>query len=464
MSGLTSLIHKYSGPGPRYTSYPTAPQWTDSVGPADYAQCLKNFANGVHANGPSVDDKKLLGMYVHIPFCESLCYYCGCNIQITHDHSRSASYVNALEKELDLIAAPLDGKATLSQISWGGGTPTFLSLEEMRRLFEATTKRFSLHPDAEVSIEIDPRVTSDEKLQLLRSLGFNRVSLGVQDFNEDVQKAVNRVQPEAMTARMLDTCRKLGFRGINFDLIYGLPLQSPPSFKKTLEAIVRIGPDRIALYNYARLPSLLKHQTILEKHPMPGTDERVEIFTMALEMLRDAGYIAIGMDHFAKKTDELASAVDNGSLYRNFMGYTVRRARHMVGVGASAIGEVGGGFFQNTKKASDYEKCVGEGRLATARGLVLSTEDEERKWIIQSLMCGFELKSEAFEENFGAPLNRRYAGEIDRLKPFVDDGILERDQDDFKVTETGRLFLRNVSMVFDAYLNAPQKATFSQTV
>jgi oxygen-independent coproporphyrinogen III oxidase len=451
---LAALIRKYAGPGPRYTSYPTAPQWAEVIGPAEYAKTLAK---------PLPDDEPL-GMYVHIPFCESLCYYCGCNIQITHDHSRSARYVEALKREIALVADLFGQKRKLGQISWGGGTPTFLTLSEIRSLYEGITKSFDVLDNAEVSIEIDPRVTTNEQLELLRALGFNRVSLGVQDFNPEVQRVINRVQPEAMTAGMLEKARSLGFRGINFDLIYGLPLQSVDTFRRTLEALVQIGPDRIALYNYARLPSLLKHQAILEKHPMPSPEERVEIFLLAYEALETAGYVAIGMDHFAKTDDELAKAVENGMLYRNFMGYTVRRGKNLLGIGASAIGEISGGFFQNTKKASDYEKALEETGLATARGMLLSDEDERRKWIIQSLMCQFRLFSKEFESEFGESLEARYPNELKALSPFIDDGILTPCPEGYLVTQTGRLFIRNVAMVFDAYLNVSEGKKFSQTV
>jgi oxygen-independent coproporphyrinogen III oxidase len=456
------LIRKYAGPGPRYTSYPTAPQWSDSVGAGAYAERLKAFSQ---ASGPTLaNGKRLLGMYVHIPFCESLCYYCGCNIQITHDRSRSAAYVRALSKELALLSDLLGPSVSLSQVSWGGGTPTFLSLQEIETLYSAIQANFPISDQAEVSIEVDPRVTSDAQLELLRTLGFNRVSLGVQDFDDAVQKAINRVQPMEMTAKMLEKCRSLGFRGINFDLIYGLPLQSMDSFRKTLQSIVEIGPDRIALYNYARLPALLKHQTILEKHPMPSADERVQIFLMALETLQNAGYIAIGMDHFAKKTDELAHALGQGALYRNFMGYTVRKAEHMVGVGASAIGEVAGGFFQNTKRAVDYEKCMSENRLATQRGLLLTPDDLHRQWVIQSLMCGFKLDTSEFKARFGVEIDDIFRAELEKLVPFVEQGILSQSETGFRVSDVGRLFLRNVAMVFDAYLSGKQQNTFSQTV
>ncbi len=448
---LNELIRKYSTPGPRYTSYPTAPQWSEAVGETEYRQALSR-----------VSPDETLALYVHLPFCEKLCYYCGCNIQITHDQSRSKSYVDQVIAELARVAENLGAKS-LVQVSWGGGTPTFLTLDEIRALQTAILSHFTLLPGAEVSIEIDPRVTTEDQLRLLRSLGFNRTSLGVQDFNPQVQAAVNRIQPAEQTRAILELCRTLGFEGINFDLIYGLPFQTFESFERTVEQVIAMRPDRIALYNYARLPSLLKHQTILEKHPMPDADGRVAIFTMALARLTDAGYSAIGMDHFALKQDSLTRALDEGSLYRNFMGYTVRHANHLIGVGASAIGEVGGGFFQNIKKASDYEAAIADGRLPTQRGMVLSEDDRRRKWIIQSLMCRFQLDPREFETAFGVPFQRDFENELQSLRPFEGDGILEAQSGKYAVTELGRLFVRNVAMVFDAYLSR-QKATFSRTV
>ncbi len=448
---LNDLIRKYSTPGPRYTSYPTAPQWSDAVGETEYREALARV-------GP----EDSLALYVHLPFCEKLCYYCGCNIQITHDKGRSRPYVEKIIEELGQVSAAVKSRA-LVQVSWGGGTPTFLNLDEIRALQQATLSHFTLQPGAEVSIEIDPRVTTREQLELLRSLGFNRTSLGVQDFNPQVQAAVNRIQPADQTQAILEVCRELGFDGINFDLIYGLPFQTFESFEETVAQVIAMRPDRIALYNYARLPSLLKHQAILEKHPMPDADTRVAIFTMALDRLTAAGYSAIGMDHFALKEDSLSQALDEGSLYRNFMGYTVRHAAHLLGVGASSIGEVGGGFFQNIKKASDYEAAIAERRLPTQRGMVLAEDDLQRKWVIQSLMCRFQLDPDEFERIFRTPFQARFAAELVGLRPFEGDGILQEAAGKYSVTERGRLFVRNVAMVFDAYLSR-QKATFSRTV
>ncbi len=453
--GLKELVEKYSQAGPRYTSYPTAPVWTGDMGPDAYRAHLKSGFLG---------DNKTLALYAHIPFCESLCYYCGCNIQITHDHSRSSSYVESLLIELRTVAELIGGRRTLTQISWGGGTPTFLTLDEIRKLQEGTTALFDIAADADVSIEIDPRVTSEAQLELLRALGFTRVSLGVQDFDEKVQKAVNRVQPADMTLRMLDKCRSLGFKETNFDLIYGLPYQTLGTFEKTVDAVVAMQPSRIALYNYARLPNMVKHQAILEDKPFADASERIDTFAMAYEKLTAAGYGAIGMDHFSHKTDSLYQALGEGTLYRNFMGYVVRKGTDLVGIGASAIGELGNSYFQNLRGAKEYEERVRGTGLSAFRGHRLSSDDERRKWIIQTLMCRFRLDYAEYQARFGESFPQTFADELGRLGAFVADGLLVVSSANLVVSEKGRLFIRNLAMIFDAYLKGPQKVTYSKTV
>jgi len=453
---LIELIRKYSTSGPRYTSYPTAPQWAEAVTETHYREELTHqFA----------EPNEELSLYVHIPFCEQLCYYCGCNIQITKDHDRSGVYVDALIKEVEETSRLLGSKRKLSQISWGGGTPTFLNVDELQRLQNAILTHFELAHQAEVSIEIDPRVTSDEQLGVLREIGFNRASLGVQDFNPEVQKAVNRIQSAEMTHRMLETCHRLGFSGVNFDLMYGLPLQTLESFKATIEQVTRIRPDRIALYNYAHLPSLRPHQKILEKLTMPNAEERVAIFSYAYDALLSVGYRSIGMDHFALETDEMYQALKDGRLYRNFMGYTVKKGAGMIGLGASAIGESRHSYFQNVREAKEYEKRITQTGLSTLRGCRLTNVDKERKWVIQSLMCQFRLEALEFETLFKQSYDQKFSTELEQLDSFFDEGILEGSIRSMKVTDLGRLFVRNVAMVFDAYWGkTSQKATYSKTV
>lgn len=450
---LASLIHKYSISGPRYTSYPTAPQFHEGIGLETYRDVLSAKA----------DPEEPLALYAHLPFCESLCYYCGCNIQITSDKSRSRSYVRTLKKELEEVGSRLGTKRTLSQIAWGGGTPTFLTCDEIKDLHEATLKTFNLAEGAEVSIEIDPRVTTDEQLKTLREIGFNRVSLGVQDFDIKVQEVIHRVQPAEQTERMLKFCRSLGFSGINFDLIYGMPLQTFESFQHTVDEVIRMRPDRIALYNYAHLPSLRPHQKILENHPMPDVEARVKIFEYAYHAFVKAGYRGTGMDHFALEGDELFKAIGKGTLHRNFQGYTVKRGAGLIGIGASAIGEYGGYYFQNLRGPKEYEDAINASGLAVFRGVKITDEDKERKWIIQSLMCGFRLSYDRYQEQFHHSFPERYQRELAHLGQLQSDDLLEVSKGGVEVTELGRVFIRNIAMTFDAYLNNGA-ATYSKTV
>lgn len=453
--GLNELIKKYSTSGPRYTSYPTAPQWVETLGIESYQQQLKKSFAG---------NSEPIALYVHLPFCEALCYYCGCNIQITKDHSRSGPYLEALIREVKTVTEVIGARQSLSQIAWGGGTPTFMPPKEIEKLHHATLQFFDLAEGAEVSIEIDPRVTTREQLATLRRLGFNRVSLGVQDFNEDVQKAINRIQSVQLTGDMLNYCRELGFEGINFDLIYGLPLQTRDSFHRTLEQVIKLRPDRIALYNYAHLPSLRPHQKIMDKFARPESEDRLAIFLDGYQEFTKNGYQSIGMDHFALENDELFRAIKKETLYRNFQGYTVKRGAGMIGIGASAIGEVGGSYFQNIREVKGYEESVATKGLATFRGLLLNREDEERKWVIQQLMCKFVLRFSVYQARFGKNFTEQFKKEIEGLNDFISEGILSVNSDGIFISDLGRLFIRNVAMVFDAYLSLPNKATYSKTL
>lgn len=450
---LGDLVRKFSTAGPRYTSYPTAPQFHERVGPEEYRNKLRNL-----------DSAEPLAIYVHVPFCESLCYYCGCNIQITKTHDRARPYVEALIAELGLVQSALGSRRRLRQMSWGGGTPTFLTVSEIDALARAIRESFEFEEGADISIEVDPRVTTKAQLEKLREHGFTRVSLGVQDFDPEVQQAIHRIQPETETVGLLESSRSLGFRGINFDLIYGLPLQTVESFKKTVLSVVRARPDRIALFNYAHLPSLIPHQKLLERFRVPIADERIELFLVAFDILIEAGYRAIGMDHFAVPEDELAVALDRGELYRNFQGYVARKTSQLIGLGASAIGEVDDCYFQNVKRADEYETRIRSGGFATLRGVAASDEDVRRKWIIQSLMCRFRLEKDEYLSNFGEKIEARYSAEWGKLAAFLADGVLEKTEAGYRVTDLGRLFIRNVAMVFDAYLAPQDGIRFSQTV
>lgn len=452
---LSALVRKYSQPGPRYTSYPTAPQWSTTVTGKQYAQALHTI--GLNGANP-------IAVYIHIPFCESLCYYCGCNIEISKKRIVGIQYVGALLKEVAAVASRLGQRSCVNHMSWGGGTPTYLPCDEIERLYNGIRSHFGFSPEAELSIEVNPRVTTEQQLVLLARLGFNRISLGVQDFDPKVQKAVHREQSAGETLAMLRRCRELGFQGINFDLIYGLPYQTPRSFEQSVAEVIRMGPDRIALYHYAHLPALRFHQKILEKYPMPDARERVEIFTAAYHHLIQAGYVAIGMDHFATPSDELARALPEGKLHRNFMGYASQHAPDLIGMGASAIGEVGGGYFQNLRESKEYQFAIESGELATFRGCVISEEDRRRKWVIQHLMCAFQLSFEEYENFFQEPFEARFGVELKALEGFYEDEILEKAGGFIKVTPLGRLFIRNTAMVFDAYLPKSGSMVHSQTV
>lgn len=449
--GLSRLIEKYDGAGPRYTSYPTAPQWVESCGEKNYQLRLREMT----IEGPCA-------LYVHVPFCESLCLYCGCNIQITRDHGRARPYVETLCEEMRRLTECISKPLGVSQVSWGGGTPTYLSSAEINLLFGGIRECFTIDRDAEISIEIDPRVTSDEKLVCLRELGFNRVSLGVQDFDPLVQQAVHRVQSPEMTIAMLARCRELGFSSINYDLIYGLPGQTEKSFSTTVEEVLRHKPDRIALYNYAHLPSLRPHQRSLDRFGLPDAQLKTCLFEHAYLRLTENGYGMIGMDHFARKTDELFLALMNGTLYRNFQGYTVSRGFPLFGFGASAISELPGAYFQNTRDVKTYEERVKQG-FATLRGIELTNDDERRKWIIQSFLCQFCVTADSYERKFRRDLWSDFSKERDALRKMESDGLVQIKCDGVVITELGRLFARHVAMAFDTYLGH-SSAVYSKTL
>lgn len=459
---LREIIRRYDVSGPRYTSYPTAPQWTEQCGEAVYLERL-GLLSGRSIEDGAIEGREPAALYIHIPFCESLCLYCGCNIQLTRDHGKAVRYVDAVLLEMGRVVHAIGTRPRLSQIAWGGGTPTFLSVLELTTLFQGILSHFEILRDAEISIEIDPRVTSDDQLERLRELGFNRVSLGVQDFAPDVQKAVNRLQSAELTERMLRRCHELGYSGVNYDLIYGLPAQTQASFEQTVCDVIRHHPDRIALYNYAHLPSLRKHQSRLERFSLPDANLKTELFELAYRRLVCAGYRAVGMDHFALESDELFNAANDGRLYRNFQGYTVKRGLPLFGFGASAITELDGAYFQNVRELGEYHDRMARGRLATFRGTVLSSDDEKRKWVIQRLLCQFRVDGREYRHRYGKAFWTDF--EFTReLKQLAADQLLEVDSDGLRVTETGRLFVRHAAMAFDAYLNKAATATYSRTL
>ena len=458
MSIYTELLKKYDRPGPRYTSYPTAPVWSTEVGPEAYHQTLREAAS--QSDVP-------LSLYCHIPFCRQRCLYCGCNTFITNQPSRPSDYVTTLMKEIDATADQLGSRAQVNQFHFGGGTPTHLTVDELSRLLDHFDSRFTFLPNCEKSIEIDPRVTTRAQLDLLASRGFNRLSIGVQEFDLSVQQAIGRVQPEEVVAAAQDYGRKLKFRGINFDLIYGLPRQTVAGFRTTIERVIAMRPDRLAVYSYAHLPNMLEHQKKINSDELPSPAIKYELFLTALEMFIAAGYHQIGIDHFALPDDELSLAQANGRLHRNFMGYTVQSADEMIGFGMSAIGYIGNSFFQNISKVDPYAKAIEDKGCAIYRGMQLSQDDLIRQYVISNLMCNFQLRYGSFRNRFGIEFDTYFAREKELLGEFVDDGLLVLKPQGIEITSLGRTFVRNIAMTFDAYLNNAEskpKATFSRTI
>jgi oxygen-independent coproporphyrinogen-3 oxidase len=454
---VEGVLLRYAGAGPRYTSYPTAPVWSDAYRAGDFAADLGRLPPDAPAS-----------LYVHVPFCRSLCHFCACNRMITRDAALPERYLDALAREVASLRAALPGALGVRQLHWGGGTPTHLDPAQIRRLSATLAEAFPLAADAEVSIEVDPRVTTDAQLEALRECRFGRLSLGVQDFDPRVQQAIHRVQSVADTARLTEHARALGFESVAFDLIYGLPFQSTASVLRTLDEVVAIRPDRVALYAYAHVTWVAKQQRGFERHDLPDPRTRLAIQLAAFRRLEDAGYVHVGLDHFVLPHDELARARRERTLRRNFMGYTTRAGLDLVGLGPSAISELAPAYAQSQRELDAWEAAVGAGGLATLRGHRLSRDDQERRWVIQSILCHEAVEAPAFEARFGVDFAERFAGELARLAPLEADGLLARAADGgFAVTALGRLVLRNVAMAFDAYLPDQQAGgarLFSQTV
>lgn len=450
------LIRKFDTLGPRYTSYPTADRFYTDFNASSYREHLQKRA--------SLAQKPPLSLYIHIPFCAQLCYYCACNKVITKDHGRSAKYLQYLEKELQLLARNWHGREVLSQLHLGGGTPTFLSHDEFRQLMAMLHQYFDFTEDAERSIEIDPRTVNTETLALLAELGFNRTSLGVQDFEPAVQQAVHRIQPVAMVADTLQTARQFGFKSINFDLIYGLPKQSLASFTQTLEQVIAFAPERIAVYNYAHLPSRFKPQRRIAEVDLPSAEQRLAIFQMCLQRLQQAGYVYIGLDHFAKPDDSLALACRDGSLHRNFQGYTTRADCDLIGLGLSSIGKLGSCYSQNLKNLDEYYACLDRNELPVEKGFSLDQDDQMRREIIMTLMCSNALNFADFERNYQIDFQAYFGAELSELSQYVENDLLTLDRDGIRVTAIGRLFVRGFAMVFDRYLKQRSQAQYSKII
>ena len=459
----TATIGKLGQSGPRYTSYPTADRFTSDFGYGNYLEAVATLRRR--------GGRRALSMYLHIPFCASICYYCACNKLITKDRDKAVVYLDYLKQEIDMQAGLLADLGPVEQLHLGGGTPTYLSDAQLADLMAYLRLRFSFASDAdgEYSIEIDPRTVDADRVRVLRGLGFNRLSLGVQDFDTNVQRAVNRIQPEADTLAVMRAARDAGYRSISIDLIYGLPLQSVESMQATLARVIAAAPDRIALYNYAHMPHLFKPQRRIDEAELPTPAVKLDMLTLCIATLTAAGYVHIGMDHFAKPDDELALAQRQGRLHRNFQGYSTRAETDLVACGVSAISAIGAAYSQNEKTLDAYYAALDEGRLPVARGYKLDTDDLLRRIIIQALMCHFELSITAIEQAYPISFWRYFAREAAALQPLVDDGLLTLDAEWISVTSSGRLLIRNICMVFDRHLaqtraHAPQPLRYSKTI
>ena len=450
------LIRSHDVSGPRYTSYPTADRFVEAFG----ATALEHWLARRNIGG----FRQPLSVYAHLPFCESICYYCGCNKVVTRDHSRSAKYIRYLERELALLAPHLAGRASIGQLHWGGGTPTFLAREEMSALMRALDERFERAPDFECAIEVDPRHAPEGTMAFLADLGFNRVSLGVQDFEPEVQRAVHRVQPAELTERVVREGRAAGFGSVNFDLIYGLPKQSLDSFNRTLDRVIELGPDRIALYSYAHLPTVFKPQRRIVNADLPSAETKLQILTLAIGRLTGAGYLYIGMDHFARPEDELAVAQRQGRLQRNFQGYSAHPESDLVGLGISAIGRIGPTYYQNAKRLDDYYAELEGGRLPVARGIELSPDDLVRRAVIQALACHSRVSLESIELAYLVDFKSYFAAELAELKGLQAEGLVDVTGDWITVTPRGRLLVRVICMVFDRYLREARARTYSKVI
>lgn len=448
MSALTQLLEKYSRPGPRYTSYPTAPYFHTGFGEADWRAEL----------AASQDPARGLSLYVHIPFCDTLCYYCGCNMVATGDYHKAERYLDGLALELDQVAALTHPARRVKQLHWGGGTPTYLKPADIRRLIGLIRSRFTIAERAEMGCEADPRELTQEHLLALRESGFNRLSIGVQDLDEKVQKAVNRVQPPELIGQVYAWARELGFASINMDLIVGLPHQNVASFSRTLDQVLAWAPDRLAIFAYAHVPWMKKHQRLIAEADLPDFATRLELQQLIHDRLGAAGYINIGMDHFAKPDDELVQAQRNKTLWRNFQGYTTHKDCDIYAFGASSISQTRDVYAQNEKNLKKYLERVAAGQLPIERGLRLTQEDQLRRDLITRIMCDLELDYADFAAAWQVDFQTHFADGLAKLPELAADGLITLTERGFRVTNLGRIFLRNIAMCFDAYLRQASEA------
>ncbi|MBI3190025.1 MAG: oxygen-independent coproporphyrinogen III oxidase [Ignavibacteriales bacterium] len=455
---LIKLIQKYETNGPRYTSYPPAPIFKPDFTAAQYQSEILQVEK--RSEGDDVS------LYFHIPFCDTLCYFCGCTTMITKNREHLDEYLVHLKKEIDLLAPLFHQQRKIVQLHWGGGTPTYLSPKQIQELGTHIMKSFQYDVDAEISVEVDPRELTFSHLHALRDVGFNRISLGVQDFNPNVQRAVNRNQSEFITRQAITWSRELGFSSLNVDLIYGLPLQTVVSFSETLDKLIEISPERIAVYNFAFVPWMKKQQKLIHVEDLPSPETKLGILTTTIDKLTDAGYVYIGMDHFAKPDDELTLAQQSKTLRRNFQGYSTRAGSDLYGLGMSSISHFGTSYAQNAKTLPEYYQAISNGEFATHLGYKMTKDDEIRKHVIMKLMCDLSLQKSEVESQFGISFDAYFSSSLTKLDSLIEDGLLVATPDSLIITNDGRLFLRNIAMCFDAYLSekSKQQPLYSKTV
>jgi oxygen-independent coproporphyrinogen-3 oxidase len=439
-----AFIKQHDVAGPRYTSYPTALQFHEEFTVADYERAIQQ----------SNESRRPLSLYLHLPFCQSLCHYCACNKVVTQNRERMRAYLDHLIQEIRLVSAMVGKNRPIVQMHWGGGTPTYFDDSELTELMYHLGRHFNIATGdrAELSVEIDPRTVNAERLGLLRGLGFNRVSFGVQDFDLEVQRGINRIQSFAMVSNLVASARSYKFKSINLDLIYGLPHQSVGSVAKTVDAVIQLSPDRISLFNYAHLPARFKAQGLLDEAALPPPDEKLKILCTSASRLMDAGYVHIGMDHFAKPDDELAVAYAEGELHRNFQGYTTNKTADLLGLGVSSISQIGDAYCQNSRSITEYQDALDEGQLPVVAGIRLTREDVIRRDVIMSLICQNILQPAVVGARYGIDFDTHFAGECALLKQYVSEDLLTYDGDTYAVTPRGRLVVRKICMAFDAYL------------
>ena len=451
------MLVRYDQAGPRYTSYPTAPQWTETFAAREFRAEIER--TNQQANPPP------LALYTHIPFCESMCFYCGCNIIISGDTDHADPYAAHLFREAEWYQALMAKGRQVVQWHIGGGSPTFMRPDQLDRLLAGFRARFPFAPDAELSMEVDPRITSTGHLDVLKANGFNRVSMGIQDFDAEVQKTVNRIQPYELTRDFMAACRARGFNELNVDLIYGLPKQTLEGFGTTLDRVIATDPDRLSIYNYAHMPTVFKPQRRIHEEDLPAPQVKLDILNMAVQKLTGAGYVYIGMDHFAKPEDELAVAQRQGRLHRNFQGYSTHSDCDLVALGVSAIGKIGPTYSQNYRDLENYYDALERNELPIMRGLELNADDLVRRAIIQALMCHFELSKESFNVAYLIDFDRYFAAEMPELEDYAREGLLELSPQWITVTPKGRMLIRNICMVFDKYLRTKQEhARYSKVI